>query len=131
VRDSSDIITINFLLHRWTVSHMCDSYYFHHFLLFTDCLILIEDSSSGNIYKKYSMYLVIMLGDLMAISRYLHLHTTMYIFLPFMLMSNICLVSTMVPKMINSRATSYMGYTYFLFWFWIHRWHTYDHDGLD
>ncbi|KAG3280417.1 olfactory receptor 7E24-like, transcript variant X2 [Ictidomys tridecemlineatus] len=64
-----------------------------------------------------SMYLVTVLGNLLiilAVSSDPHLHTPMYFFLSNLSLTDICFISTTVPKMIvdiqtHSRAISYMG----------------------
>ncbi|KAF7482049.1 olfactory receptor 7E24-like [Marmota monax] len=63
------------------------------------------------------MYLVTVLGNLLiilAVSSDPHLHTPMYFFLSNLSLTDICFISTTVPKMImdiqtHSRAISYMG----------------------
>ncbi|KAF7482057.1 olfactory receptor 18-like [Marmota monax] len=63
------------------------------------------------------MYLVTVLGNLLivlAVSSDSHLHTPMYFFLANLSLTDICFISTMVPKMIvniqtHSRVISYMG----------------------
>uniref|UniRef100_A0A8D2DQU8 G-protein coupled receptors family 1 profile domain-containing protein n=1 Tax=Sciurus vulgaris TaxID=55149 RepID=A0A8D2DQU8_SCIVU len=64
-----------------------------------------------------SMYLVTVLGNLLiilAVSSDSHLHTPMYFFLANLSLTDICFISTMVPKMIvniqtHSRVISYVG----------------------
>ncbi|EHB16313.1 Olfactory receptor 7E24 [Heterocephalus glaber] len=64
-----------------------------------------------------SMYLVTVLGNLLIIQVVIsdfHLHTPMYFFLSNLSLSDICFISTTVPKMIvdiltHSRVISYVG----------------------